>query len=631
MSKRKIAANEEDRKRAKYDEYIQYVESPSNSIKKDIPAINKKFDQYKCFIGEVSTSNLDDLSKTENFDNDIDMREEVAPSQPSDLSKDLAHYVTCTRRMTKQTNLLLKVLHKNNIRNIPKSYEKLMSTPKEKVVTKNKAGGRVFHYGIERALKSRENELRDLKEINLDIGVDGTGIFNSSSLKIWPYMAAIVDNISMRPFLLGSFEGKKDPKDNSFLDDLCDEVEYLRQNEIKFSYGTRKVNIRLFCADAPARALICAVKGHTCHDGCPFCIMKYRIWDGKVVFGSEIGPTLRTDASFSLRLQPEHHRDEFRYQHSRLEKLFKMVSQFPPEPMHAIEKGVVTDKLEFIKRGDNASEISAKMENFKFYRPSEFARDCRSLDNLSYFKATELRQFLYYGCVAILKDLVDDHIYYMWLLLHCAVRLLSMGSEHVDEADVLLKEYVNLYPTVYGENSVTYCVHMLLHIPYFVRLYGTLDSFSAYKFENFIQRLKKFVGNAHNPLQQIFNRIEERNLNFGESDEIADFNKVELGFDEKDSFFAVKNNNKIFPVKVVNIVTENEVQCIKVLRCLNLKSLFTHPMDSAQLGELSYETLSTNEETFPLSTICWKYCRIPYKDEFALLPILHTLFHKFQN
>lgn len=146
-----------------------------------------------------------------------------------------------------------------------------------------------------------------------------------------------------------------------------------------------------------------------------------------------------------------------------------------------------------------------------FDRLTDFARDVRSLSDLTHFKATDLRQFVLYGGIVFLKGLVADHIYDHWLLLHVAVRLLSVDSltsDNIDTAERLLHKFVEQYPLIYGEDSITYVVHLLLHITYYSRLYGALDAFSCYKFENFIQKLKKWLGNAHDPLQQIRNRIE---------------------------------------------------------------------------------------------------------------------------
>lgn len=136
----------------------------------------------------------------------------------------------------------------------------------------------------------------------------------------------------------------------------------------------------------------------------------------------------------------------------------------------------------------NVNEISAGILEFKSLWPHEFARDCRSLNYSSKFKATELRQFLLYGCPLFLRELVSETIYNHWLLLHVAVRLLSNNR-----SEKLLQKSVRDYPKIYGTYSVVYNVHVLLHIHYYVRLYGSLDSLSAYKFENFIHSSKKCV------------------------------------------------------------------------------------------------------------------------------------------
>ncbi|CAI6365764.1 unnamed protein product [Macrosiphum euphorbiae] len=43
----------------------------------------------------------------------------------------------------------------------------------------------------------------------------------------------------------------------------------------------------------------------------------------------------------------------------------------------------------------------------------------------------------------------------------------------------------------FSNEYVTYNVHGLIHIPNFVKIHGPLDKFSAFKFENFLQIIKK--------------------------------------------------------------------------------------------------------------------------------------------
>lgn len=213
----------------------------------------------------------------------------------------------------------------------------------------------------------------------------------------------------------------------------------------------------------------------------------------------------------------------------------------------------------------NIDEISERMVQFR--KPTDFSRDCRSLEYVKFFKATEFRFFLFYGCIVFLKEAVDDYIYRHILLLHCAVRLLysdDLNEEQIKVAEKLILEYVRLYPIIYGEDHVVYNVHVLMHIPYFCRLYGTLDSFSTFKFENFIQKLKSFVRKAQHPLQQLSNRLDEHSRIVDGSEKCSKFNSFELSDKDKDAFIAVKHNENIIPARFNRYENVNGVKVVKV-------------------------------------------------------------------
>ena len=65
----------------------------------------------------------------------------------------------------------------------------------------------------------------------------------------------------------------------------------------------------------------------------------------------------------------------------------------------------------------------------------------------------------------------------------------------------LLQYFVNNCKHVYGETLSVYNVHGLLHLHENVNFYGcSLNEISCFPFENFMQRLKKFVRNGNNPV-----------------------------------------------------------------------------------------------------------------------------------
>lgn len=64
---------------------------------------------------------------------------------------------------------------------------------------------------------------------------------------------------------------------------------------------------------------------------------------------------------------------------------------------------------------------------------------------------------------------------------------------------------------MYGEQYVTSNFHYLIHLNEDVKMYGPLDSYSAFDFENHMQILKRILRKHANPLQQIHRRLSEEN------------------------------------------------------------------------------------------------------------------------
>lgn len=75
-------------------------------------------------------------------------------------------------------------------------------------------------------------------------------------------------------------------------------------------------------------------------------------------------------------------------------------------------------------------------------------------------------------------------------MLHCAYRLIANPqptADDIDMAESFVKRFVHDFKELFGHVNVVSNVHNLLHITDCVRLYGCVESFVAYKFENFMQ------------------------------------------------------------------------------------------------------------------------------------------------
>lgn len=141
--------------------------------------------------------------------------------------------------------------------------------------------------------------------------------------------------------------------------------------------------------------------------------------------------------------------------------------------------------------------------------------------------------------------------------------------------------------------------------------------------------LKKDVKKPGQVVQQIFRRHAER-LQITPDPKIPKFGEISLSSNTKDSFCCIidPRNKMSFPIKILKMKNNT----IFGVRCLNLSPFFTEPLNSAKaLGIIQYTDVSDQIEVFKCSDVDFKYFRIPYHEDFVLIPILHQTFSKFSN
>ncbi|KAG0426511.1 hypothetical protein HPB47_026388 [Ixodes persulcatus] len=161
---------------------------------------------------------------------------------------------------------------------------------------------------------------------------------------------------------------------------------------------------------------------------------------------------------------------------------------------------------------DEPDRVSADLLHLQDSTPTDFNRKPRSFQELDYWKAAEHRNFLIYFGPVVLKGHLESKFYRHFLKLSCAVTILAspkLCMERCDDADRLLREFVVEAGALYGKGIYVYNVHSLVHLAQDVRMFGSLDSFSAFPFENFLGQMKKLLRSPSLPLQQIVRRISE--------------------------------------------------------------------------------------------------------------------------
>jgi len=99
-------------------------------------------------------------------------------------------------------------------------------------------------------------------------------------------------------------------------------------------------------------------------------------------------------------------------------------------------------------------------------------RKTRYIQDISRWKATELRLFLLYIGVVVLKDILNKNIYTNFMSLYVSMLiLLSPDYEcYTDYAESLLDYFVRTFDEMY--EHVSHNIHSLLHIVDDYRTYG---------------------------------------------------------------------------------------------------------------------------------------------------------------
>lgn len=176
-----------------------------------------------------------------------------------------------------------------------------------------------------------------------------------------------------------------------------------------------------FICDAPAKAYLKCIKSHGGYSSCDKC-WESGVWhnrSGKVILNG-ITSSVRTDEQFRLRLDDEHHKGNS----PLLDLNIGLVSSFTIDYMHAVCLGVmkkllmcwISGGLHVRLRAANIDILSEHMLFLRPYIPSEINRKPRSLQELSYWKATEFRNFLLYFGPFVLKDNIDISVIEHFLL-----------------------------------------------------------------------------------------------------------------------------------------------------------------------------------------------------------------------
>ena len=201
---------------------------------------------------------ITDNQKTINSDENkvFSLKEEIAAWA-------MKHKISCLC-----SNELLDILRRNNIPGLLRDSRTLLNTPRHINVDK-KCDGEFLYFGIEcgvtRCLKKIKNVDVDIK---ININIDGLPLFKSSLAQLWPILGLFNKHV----FVIALFCGTSKPSSlDDYLNQFIAECKNLSKNGIYFEKQHYNFKINAFVCDAPARAYLKNIMGHTSKHGCEKC------------------------------------------------------------------------------------------------------------------------------------------------------------------------------------------------------------------------------------------------------------------------------------------------------------------------------------------------------------------------
>lgn len=531
------------------------------------------------------------------------------------------------------TNILLKILERTNkFTNLPKNHSKLLGNLAEMPKPVKIKGGYILHIGIRTNLKILP-KLQMPATLLFNFSYDGVQLFKSSANSFWPLVMSFPNLPEVGVKLVSIFVGNKAELDaNEFFSCLVDEVNEIIEKDggiVEVGPQKEKLTFRfhLCVSDTPAKAFALGLIGHTGYWACPNCHQKGK-YIGKRMTYDTVAGQLRTDEEFR--------RFDDKYHHSKRTPLVDlackpdMVMDFPSDAMHGMDAGTQRQMLDRLlhNRFIDLEEAELLIKKVKPYMPTEFARKIRSLKEFKKFKAVEFRFYaLYFGPLFFTKCVNNQKVIDHYMLFTVAYRLLmgdgfEVSDANIDQAQEFLDKFVADFPEVYGEQYVGFNVHMLLHIPLYVRRFGPLNNFSCYQYENYYQMFGKWVRKPSNFFVQILRRwIQTAGTVKLKANSDAKFNSIHLKGNKKDSHILLKDG-KVFVINSDYVTLEGK--CFVGKKYINYESFFSYPVRSEILNIYKVSQLSDEEQHISLSDIQQKMVAMPF-DEHSLIviPLIH--------
>lgn len=624
---------------------------PNDMADTNEPPIPEFVSEEATFSDELSIDRfLQNNDEEEEFE-DSDVEEEENHSEIADIASTYVTWVSKYNISGIAADEFLNYLRENHFPFLPKSIKTL----RQKAYTmdapiRDMGEGQFLYFGIKniiiKFLDIANVDIQLIQHFKIGFGIDGIPISKSSKSNFWPILTRLNDYPAVLPVAV--FYGRGKPQCvEDYLMEFAEELQEILRNGMQHKDIHLNFSIGPLVFDAQAKCFVHDIVSPTGFNACPKCLTEGKKINHRMVFPNLMAE-LRTEESFLNVNDPIH-------RHAKLPPLagigFDCISNTAIDYMHLSCQGVFKTLLNFwintttrpySLNNEHKAEINHRILMIRRQLVSDFARKPRTLQEFSHYKATEFRQMLIYTGPILFKKVVKKQYYDHFMLLNAAHRILCHPEQCVEKNEVAedyLNRFVYDFKYLYGEHYLVYNFHVLIHLAKeCIHFNKPLDGFSAFCYENFLQKIIKMLKRAPYPLEQLRNRLQEllyfRPELFTEvmrknnkTIRIPGSNQFEEIFTEKYVHFAVEGNdcyalkdNAIFEINDINKVNGRFV-----LTCKTIQGIRSFYGDSQTYGLFYCNSIQYARESVELdASECSKVLRLNLSDVYLFASILHS-------
>ncbi|KAK3917745.1 SPbeta prophage-derived putative integrase/recombinase [Frankliniella fusca] len=372
--------------------------------------------------------------------------------------------------------------------------------------------------------------------------VDGIAYSKSGHKTIWPIYLTInelpYEERKNYYILAAVYCGDQEPKEQWFFPAFVAQANKLSVNGFKWSHRGENVTSRVIplclIADSGARSHLINMQSYSAVYGCTFCYIQ-----SQKILGAQ-----RFLMKANQAPAPERSLDSYKFDLAEVEKrkgevqeknrvfrgvkgncvlgsllYFSVIDSCPVDYFHCLLIGVTKRHMELLlmprnksfwnnmRREDAMTNLIASIDDGikKIQSTTSVIRGLRPLKDIANWKASEFRSWLLFYCVVCLKGfLKEKHLELLAMLSKAASFLLqkTVIHYHIETAFRLFKLYSFYFQETFGDQNVSYNIHLLSHIPKGVLSFGPLWTHNSFSYESKNSLILQLCKSPHHvPLQ----------------------------------------------------------------------------------------------------------------------------------